>query len=134
MPRFIDMSLRVRTFTAFGLVLLVTIGLGIFSLYQLMAVDRASSDLGDKAMPSLFQSGQVLRMVINFRREEANRLLSVTEEDGLYREKLMKDYSDKALSIRAQYRPTTPDEQTAVSQFDSLWPKFQETTLAIVGK
>src|SRR5882724_4613033 len=95
MPSFVDMSLRIRTFLAFGLLLLVTMGLGFFALYQLAAVDRASTALGGKAMPSLFQSSQTLRMVINFRREQANRLLSVADEDRAYRERLMNDYSNQ---------------------------------------
>src|SRR4051812_44980691 len=107
MPGFIDMSLGVLTFLAFGLLLLVTMGLGFFDLYQLAAVDRASTALGGKAMPSLFQSSQTLRMVINFRREEANRLLSVTDDDRAYRERLMNDYSNQAKAFRAQYRPVT---------------------------
>jgi methyl-accepting chemotaxis protein len=134
MPRFIDMSLRVRTFAAFGLVLLVTIGLGIFALYQLGIVVSASNDLGGKAMPSLSQSSQILVDVINFRREEANRLLSVTDEDGLHREKLMADYSDHAKKIRAQYHPATADEQAEMGQFDTLWPQYMDSTQAILAK
>src|SRR5271170_7096221 len=134
MPRLTDMSRRIRTFIAFGLVLLVSIGLGTFSFYQLVAIDRASSELADKVMSSLFQSGQVLRMVINFRREEANRLLSLTAEDGLLREKLMQDYAEQATAIRSQYRPTTPDEQANIGQFDSLWPQFMESTRTILTK
>jgi methyl-accepting chemotaxis protein len=128
------MSLRVRTFTAFGLVLLVTIGLGIFALYQLSVVDAASDDLGGKAMPSLSQSSAILRNVINFRREEANRLLSVTEEDGRHREQLMEDYSNAAKKVRAQYHPSTPDQQAEIGQFDALWPKYMESTQAILAK
>jgi len=56
MPHLVDMSIRVRTFVAFGLVLLVTIGLGSFALIQIAVVDRAANDLGGKAMPELFQS------------------------------------------------------------------------------
>src|SRR5271156_2795434 len=134
MPRFIDMSLRLRTFLAFGLILLVTIGLGGFALYQLSVVDAASDALGAKAMPSLSESGQILRSVINFRREEANRLLSVTEEDGRYREKLMGDYSDLAKKMRALYHPATPDEQAEIGQFDALWPKYMDSTQTILAK
>jgi methyl-accepting chemotaxis protein len=134
MPRLTDMSLGIRTIIAFGLVLFVTIGLGAFSFYQLVAIDRASSELADKVMSSLFQSGQVLRMVINFRREEANRLLSLTADDGRLREKLMQDYAEQVTAIRSQYRPSTPDEQANIRQFDSLWPQFMETTQLILTK
>ncbi len=85
-------------------------------------------------MPSLSQTSQIQRSVINFRREEANRLLSVTEEDGRYREKLMDDYSNEGKRIRALYQPTSAGEQTEVGQYDSLWPKFVESTRSIMAK
>jgi methyl-accepting chemotaxis protein len=93
MPRLIDISIRVRTFIAFGVVLLVTIGLGSFALIQIAVVDRASNDLGGKAMPSLFQSSEMLTAVLNFRRKEANRL-----------EGLMEKFSKKANDIRKVYQ------------------------------
>jgi len=132
MPHLVDMSIRVRTFVAFGLVLLVTIGLGSFALIQIAVVDRAANDLGGKAMPALFQSSEMLNAVINFRREEANRLLSVTPEDGRYREGLMDKYATKAVDVRKTYQPNSAEEKTAIDQFDSTWPEFQKSTSTIV--
>ena len=132
MRRLIDMSLHVRTFAAFGLVLLVTIGLGVFALNEIGVIDQASHDLGGQAMPSLFQSSEISRAVINFRREEANRLLSVTDEDGRYREGLMDDYAKRASGARQRYSPATPEERALIDQFDSTWPKFQESSQEIL--
>ena len=132
MRRLIDMSLHIRTFTAFGLVLLVTIGLGAFALDEIGIIDQASHELGGQAMPSLFQSSEISRAVINFRREEANRLLSVTDEDGRSREKLMDDYAARASSARQRYSPTTPEERGLIDQFDATWPKFLESTREIL--
>jgi methyl-accepting chemotaxis protein len=132
MPHLIDMSIRVRTFIAFGLVLLVTIGLGSFALVEIAAVDRAANDLGGKAMPALFQSGEMLNAVINFRREEANRLLSVTPEDGRYREGLMDKYATKATDARKAYQPNSAEEKTAIDRFDSTWPEFMKSTSTLL--
>ena len=132
MPQLVDISIRVLTFIAFGLVLLVTIGLGSFALVQIAVVDRAANDLGGKAMPALFQSSEMLNAVINFRREEANRLLSVTPEDGRYREGLMDKYATKAVDIRKTYQPNTAEEKTAIAQFDSTWPEYQKSTVSVV--
>jgi methyl-accepting chemotaxis protein len=132
MPRLIDTSIRVRTFIAFAMVLLVTIGLGSFALIQIAVVDRATNDLGGKAMPSLLQSSEMLNAVINFRREEANRLLSVTQEDALHREGLMEKLSKKATDTRKAYQPDTAEERAALDQFDSIWPEFIKSTLTIL--
>ena len=133
MPRFIDMSLRLRTFLAFGLVLLVTLGFGAFSLYQLMVVDEASIHLGDEAMPSLFESGTTLRSLINMRREEANFLLSVTDEDGKYREKLIANYGEQVAAARAKYKPQSDAERAEVAKFDTEWPQYMSTTKAVLS-
>jgi methyl-accepting chemotaxis protein len=132
MSRIIDISIRVRTLFAFGMVLLVTVGLGSFALIQISAVEKAAGDLGGKAMPALLQSGEILRSVINFRREEANRLLSVTEEDARYREGLMENYAKKATDARKNYQPHTTEESTEIAEFDSVWPQFLKSTLTIV--
>jgi methyl-accepting chemotaxis protein len=132
MSRIIDISIRVRTLFAFGMVLLVTVGLGSFALIQIAAVEKAAGDLGGKAMPALLQSGEILRSVINFRREEANRLLSVTEEDARYREGLMEDYAKKTTDARKNYQPHTTEESTEIAEFDSVWPQFLKSTLTIV--
>jgi methyl-accepting chemotaxis protein len=132
MRRLIDTSIRVRTFIAFGMVLLVTIGLGSFALIQIAVVDRATNDLGGKAMPSLLQSSEMLNAVINFRREEANRLLSVTQEDALHREGLMEKLSKKATDTRKAYQANTAEERAALDQFDSIWPEFIKSTLTIL--
>jgi methyl-accepting chemotaxis protein len=132
MSRIIDISIRVRTLFAFGMVLLVTVGLGSFALIQIAAVEKAAGDLGGKAMPALLQSGEILRSVINFRREEANRLLSVTEEDARYREGLMENYAKKATDARKNYQPHTTEESTEIAEFDSVWPQFLKSTLTIV--
>jgi methyl-accepting chemotaxis protein len=132
MSRIIDISIRVRTLFAFGMVLLVTVGLGSFALIQISAVENAAGDLGGKAMPALLQSGEILRSVINFRREEANRLLSVTEEDARYREGLMENYAKKTTDARKNYQPHTTEESTEIAEFDSVWPQFLKSTLTIV--
>src|SRR5579859_2573896 len=104
MVRFVDISLRARIFAAFALVLLVTLGFGAFALTELAVVTRASNDLGGDAMPSLFQSSQMLNAAVNFRREEANRLLSLSAEDSAYREANMAKWARQAADIRAQYK------------------------------
>jgi len=133
MVRLVDISLRVRIFAAFGLVLLVTLGFGGFALNQLAIVDRASSDLGGSAMPSLFQSSQMLRAVVNFRREEANRLLSPTDEDAAYREKNMADWAKQAGALRAQYQLRPGVDRAAIDEFDRLWPQFLASSETVLG-
>jgi len=134
MKSLVNVPLGVRVFGAFGLVLFVTLALGLFSIVELAVVNRASDALGGEAMPSLHDSGQLLASVINFRREEANRILSVTPEDGSYREQRMAFYADQIAALRKDYEPLITVERDEISQFDGLWPQYLSSTQDIVRK
>ena len=133
MVRFVDISLRARIFAAFALILLVTLGFGAFALTELSVVTRASGDLGGDAMPSLFQSSQMLNAAVNFRREEANRLLSLSAEDSAYREANIAKWSKHAGEVRAQYKIRPGADHALIDEFDSLWPQFLASTETVLA-
>jgi methyl-accepting chemotaxis protein len=132
MPNITNVSIRVRTFLTFGMVLAITIGLGSFAIYNIARIELAANNLGANAMPSLVRANLMLSSIINFRREEANRLLSTALEDSKYRERLMKDYADKVEIARAAYRPDTEEERSLIDQFDALLPQFLKTTADVL--
>src|SRR5215471_21380922 len=121
MERLANVSLFVRTILTFGMVLVVTIALGAFALIEISTIDRASTNLGKFAMPSLVQSSDMLNSLVNLRREEANRLLSVTTKDAEYRESLMDKYAGMTANSRNRYLPHSDEEQRAIQEFDRLW-------------
>jgi methyl-accepting chemotaxis protein len=132
MPHIANVSIRVRTLLTFGMVLAITIGLGSFAIYNIATIELAANNLGANAMPSLVRANAMLSSIINFRREEANRLLSATAEDQKYREKLIKDYADKVEKGRAGYRPDTEEQRSLIDQFDGLLPQFLKTTTDVL--
>ena len=134
MPFLVNIPLGIRVFGAFGLVLLVTLALGVFSITQLDIVSKASNTLGGEAMPSLYDSGQLLASLINFRREEANRILSVTPEDAAHRETLMTGYADQIAALRKDYEPLITIERGEIGQFDTIWPQFMSSTKDVLQK
>ena len=134
MVRLVDISLRVRILAAFGLVLLVTLGFGGFALKELALVDRASDDLGGSAMPSLFQSSQMLRGAVNFRRQEANRLLSLTGEDSAFRESDMAEWAKQVAAIRGDYKLRPGADHATIDEFDRLWPQLLASTRTILDQ
>jgi methyl-accepting chemotaxis protein len=116
MERLANVSLFVRTILTFGMVLVVTMALGAFALVVISTVDRDSTNLGKFAMPSLVQSSEMLNSVVNLRREEANRLLSVTAKDAEYRETLMEKYAGMTANARGRYRPNSEEERKAIQE------------------
>src|SRR5690348_16787842 len=133
MERLANVSLFVRTILTFGMVLVVTMALGAFALVEISTIDRASTNLGKFAMPSLIQSSEMLNSLVNLRREEANRLLSVTAKDAEYRESLMEKYAGMTANARNRYRPNSEEERKAIEEFDRLWPEFLKTNAAVLG-
>ena len=133
MERLANVSLFVRTILTFGMVLVVTMALGAFALVVISTVDRDSTNLGKFAMPSLVQSSEMLNSVVNLRREEANRLLSVTAKDAEYRETLMEKYAGMTANARGRYRPNSEEERKAIQEFDRLWPEYLRTNAAVLS-
>lgn len=133
MVRLANVSLFVRTILTFGMVLVVTIALGVFALTEISTIDRASTNLGKYAMPSLVQSSEMLNSLVNLRREEANRLLSVTPKDAEYRESLMEKYASMTANARNRYLPHSDEEQRAIQEFDRLWSDLQRTNAAVLS-
>ena len=133
MERVANVSLFVRTILTFGMVLVVTIALGVFALIEISTIDGASTNLGKYAMPSLVQSSEMLNSLVNLRREEANRLLSVTPKDAEYRESLMEKYAGMTANARSRYLPNSEEERKAVQEFDRLWPDLLRTNAAVLN-
>jgi methyl-accepting chemotaxis protein len=65
----------------FGIVLILLIGLGIFSLGELSQMNRSAVDLATNWLPSLRVLGQIQYDVIDLRRKEMSFLLAANKED-----------------------------------------------------
>src|SRR5580658_6622090 len=65
----------------FGIILILLIGLGTFSLYQLAKMDHSAIDLATNWLPSLRALGQMQYDVIDLRRKEMSFLLAANKKD-----------------------------------------------------
>ncbi|TWB35138.1 methyl-accepting chemotaxis protein [Nitrospirillum pindoramense] len=124
MPRLVDLSLRTRIFWAFALVLLVTLGLGLFALERLSRIERAAADLGTDALPSIVASNELLQGVLEARRFQQGMLLATDDAARAEQEKIVAQELDRVAKGRRAYDPLITIERSQMDQFDQLWPQF----------
>ena len=78
--KFNDMLIRTKVITAFGIVLVLTAGIGVFSVQRLGAVNDNAADIRDNWMPSIVALGELGRDTIRYRQIEAAAMLAPTPE------------------------------------------------------
>jgi len=74
-------SIRAKVVAAFTAVLLCTVGLGVFALQRLEAVDAAAADIRETWLPSTLTLGRLLPMVERLRAAEALSVTAVNETE-----------------------------------------------------
>ncbi|MDZ5648287.1 methyl-accepting chemotaxis protein [Nitrospirillum sp. BR 11828] len=124
MPRLVDLSLRTRIFWAFALVLLVTLGLGLFALERLSRIEQAAADLGTDALPSIVASDELLQGVLEARRFQQGMLLAPDDAARAEQEKTFAQELAHVSKSRQAYEPLINIERAQMDRFDQLWPQF----------
>ncbi|MEA1675854.1 methyl-accepting chemotaxis protein [Nitrospirillum sp. BR 11163] len=132
MPRLVDLSLRTRIFSAFALVLLVTLGLGLFALERLSRIERAAADLGTDALPSIVASNELLQGVLEARRFQQGMLLATDDAARAEQEKTVAQELDRVAKGRRAYDPLITIERPQMDQFDTLWPRFLASSTQVI--
>ncbi|ACJ00433.1 methyl-accepting chemotaxis protein, putative [Rhodospirillum centenum SW] len=124
MPRLVDISIRVRIFAAFGLVLLVTLALGGFGLAQLSTISRAADVVAGNSLPSVVGSNGILKGVLNYRRHQAAMLLNTDPEVIAERKELLASQITEIAAGRQAYEALITSEREAFGKFDRAWARF----------
>lgn len=112
---------------AFGTVLLVTIGLGVFSIERLGAVNEAAMTVRDDWLPSTSLIGQLASAVEQYRILELVYLLSALEADTRRKnEATMRDQQGLIQKMRNDYEPmvTPGEERRLIDEFDKQWVQY----------
>jgi methyl-accepting chemotaxis protein len=120
-------SIRGKVTMAFGAVLLVAVGLGLFSIERLGAVNAAAIDVRDGWLPSTSLIGQLASAVEQYRVLESIYLLSSLDPDTRKKnEGLMRDQQGLIQKMRNDYEPlVTPGEgRRLIDEFDKQWVQY----------
>jgi methyl-accepting chemotaxis protein len=112
---------------AFSAVLVVAVGLGLFSIERLGAVNAAAIDVRDDWLPSTSLIGQLASAVEQYRILESVYLLSPLDPDTRKKnESLMRDQQAIIQKMRNDYEPlvTPGEERRLIDEFDKQWVQY----------
>jgi methyl-accepting chemotaxis protein len=112
---------------AFSAVLVVAVGLGLFSIERLGAVNAAAIDVRDDWLPSTSLIGQLASSVEQYRILESVYLLSPLDPDTRKKnESLMRDQQGLIQKMRNDYEPlvTPGEERRLIDEFDKQWVQY----------
>ncbi|CAH2601963.1 HAMP domain-containing protein [Rhodovastum atsumiense] len=106
MTQFLDnLSIRAKVIVAFAIVLACTVGLGLFAVQRLDAVNDAAAKMRDDQLPSIQALARLQYLVTRFRAFEATYLLApegpAQAEDG----RILRDLRGQIDQALAVYRP-----------------------------
>jgi methyl-accepting chemotaxis protein len=123
-----NLSIKAKVAIAFGMVLIVTVGLGAFATVRLSNVNDDADALRTNWLPSVHALGQMEALMERYRAQQAQFILSDSDAAMDDMEKriapTLSDY-DKAWKI---YQPTISpgEEQKLVDVFANKWEKYLE--------
>nr|WP_315399427.1 methyl-accepting chemotaxis protein [uncultured Duganella sp.] len=128
MKWFYDLKIATKLIASFGLVLLLTLVLGLASMWSTSRVNQASSDMAENWMPSVRMAMELRADVGEFRRWELAHMLNTeTARYATYDKRF-----DETLALikthRAAYEKliNSPEEGAIVADFDKAWTSFLE--------
>ncbi|MYM30709.1 HAMP domain-containing protein [Duganella sp. CY15W] len=134
MRTFLNLRLFNKLLLSFAVVLALSLGLGIFSVVQLARVNQTSTDLETNWMPSVRVLLEMKYDISRYRAQEAQHLLSSTEEDWAKYEKRMNEFLDNLAQHRAEYEKliTEPEERAGYAEFGSQWEQYRAMSMEIL--
>jgi len=98
-----NISIRAKVMGAFGLVLLFTAGLGLFSLAKLSAVNDAAADIRDNWLPSTEILGRLGMAIEQYRIREARHLISTNDAEMAQDEDQIRTIAAQIKKLRERY-------------------------------
>ncbi len=116
-----NISIRTKVIGAFGLVLLFTAGLGLFSLQKLGAVNDAAADIRDNWLPSTELLGRLGMAIEQHRIREARHLVSTNDAEMAQSEDQIRTIVEQIKKLRERYDPmiSAGEERRLATEMDN---------------
>ena len=130
-----SLTIRLKVLLAFGLLLLLTVGLGVFAQNWLAGVNAAAGELRGKWLPS---TQVVARMALSFeqyRIAEGRALVATSAEANQAVENDLTVRSQELKRQRALYQSMiASDEEARIArQFDQYWGEYMAISQEMMG-
>lgn len=127
MKLFYDLRISSKLYVGFLTLLLLTILLGVFSVYQLSRVSETARDLGTNWMPSVNAAMGIKERISRLRTQEMQMVMSVGDEQSRKKyEQRWTEYVAELKKYEADYVKliSTPEEKVLFADYLKLWDKY----------
>ena len=127
MKLFYDLRISAKLFVGFILLLLLTVFLGGFSVYQLSRVNSTALELGTNWMPSVNAAMGIKERISRLRTQEMQIVMSAGDEANLKKyEKRWHDYVAELKKYEGDYAKliSTDDEKKFFADYSKLWERY----------
>ena len=132
---FASISVRLKVILAFAAVLTCTIGLGLFAIERLEAVNANAQEIKANYLPATRVLGRIAQIAERFRQNRASMLLATTDEQRVQVVSTMKEQTQTYAREREAYQPLilSGKERRWSDAFDAAWKRYLEIDDSIVG-
>jgi methyl-accepting chemotaxis protein len=123
---FSSISVRLKVVLAFALVLLCTIGLGVFALQRLDGVNHAAASIRSDSLPTTRVLGELAYQTTRLRQLEATRVLAPDAAAKAEETAKMRQVSEQAAKTIQDFERFVGagEERRLADQIEQLWPAY----------
>ncbi|TWB19102.1 methyl-accepting chemotaxis protein [Nitrospirillum amazonense] len=132
-----NLSIRLKVLTAFLVVFLATLGLGLFGLGRTEAVNTAAADMRDNWLPSTVALGRLGVAVSNTRVMEARVVIAATANDPTLLKTAEEQYAAAEAAAAKAYRDYEPlitkgtADERLMKEFVTNWAQYKATAAQV---
>ncbi|MGE5402481.1 MAG: MCP four helix bundle domain-containing protein, partial [Ignavibacteriales bacterium] len=126
MKWFYNLKLSSKLLTSFSVTILLTVILGLFSIYKLSDVNSTATEMEYDWMPSIRYASGMNTNAADFRVAELQYVLSQNDQERHSFEKEMKEHLTNLESNEKTYSPlvSNDEEKRAIERFNSVWEEY----------
>ena len=126
MKTFYDLSIKTKTMAAFGIVLTLTLSLGVFALTRLAAVNDAAAEIRDNWLPATGSLGNLAATTERVRITQSAPIMATTDEDLRNAETRFKNALTARDDAWKAYAATITDgkERELADQLQKEWADY----------
>ena len=126
MQWFYNLKISAKLIISFGVILSLTIFLGIFSIIQLAKVNQTSTDMEINWMPSVRAASDMNTNTSDFRIAELQHIAAITDEETAVYEKALVDITAAFKKNDAEYLSldNSGEEKKIYDSFKKSWDKY----------
>ncbi len=133
MRAFLNLRLFNKLLLSFAMVLVLCLGLGVFSVVQLGKVNQTSTDLETNWMPSVQMLLEMKYDLARHRSQEMQLILSSTEADKEKYEKRIAEAASNLQRHRGAYEKliSEPEERATYAEFSRAWEQYAAESVQV---